>query len=119
MRKSLVGFLTFAILGISCTAWAATVTMNLAWSVTNTPTVPATQYRIDELVSGAWVARATVPASQLTYSIPGRVVGQSYSFSIVPLNGTVEGTRSNVSVCGTMAAPDATLTFSCTPEVVQ
>lgn len=117
MKRILVSLCMVGLVGVS-QAWGATVTLNLTWSVTNTPTVSATHYRVDELVSEAWVARATVPASQLTYSIPGRAVDQTYSFSIVPLNGTVEGVRSKVSVCGTMAAPDATLTFSCTPTVV-
>jgi type II secretory pathway component PulC len=101
-------------------AWAATVTLNLVWQVTNTPSIVATHYRIDESVAGVWVSVATVPATQLAYSITGRAVGQSYTFSIMPLNGGVPGIRSNVSVCGTVVTspPTTTLTFSCTPIVV-
>jgi hypothetical protein len=115
-------FVSLLIIGVMWSAaLAATVQLNLAWSVVGTPTVPATHYRIDESVAGVWVPVATVPAIQLTYSITGRAVGQSYTFSVVPLNNGVEGTRSNSSICGTVVTgpPTTTLTFSCTPRVTQ
>lgn len=119
MRKTFVTVCVLMLLAVS-PAGAATITLNFTWSVTNTPTVPATHYRVDELVSGAWVARTTVPASQLTYAIPGRAVGTTYTFSVMPLNNGTEGIRSESSVCGTVvsAPPTTTLTFSCTPDVV-
>lgn len=112
--------LVLGVLLVSLPAWAASVRLDLKWSVVGTPATPAAQYRIEESVTGAWVVVAKVPASQLTYSIPGRAVGQSYTFSIVPENSVGDGPRSNSSVCGSVVTgpPTTTLTFSCTPTVV-
>lgn len=98
-------------------AWAATVTLDLAWSVTNTPTVAASHYRIEENVAGVWGGVATVPATQLTYQITGRAVGGLYSFRVMPVKDGADGTVSNISVCGALA-PDSTLSLTCTASVV-
>jgi hypothetical protein len=102
---------------MSTTVWAATVRLDLSWTVTNVPTIPPTDYRVEELVSGVWTAVTTVPASQLTFSIPGRAVGPMYSFRIVPVKSGVDGTASNVSVCG-IQPPDTVTSLTCTPVLV-
>jgi len=95
---------------------AATVTLNLSWSVTNTPTIPATTYRIEEKVSGTWGTVTTVPSTQLTHSIPGRALGM-YIFRIVPVANTLDGTPSNETICGSVA-PNTTVSITCTSIVV-
>ena len=105
------------VLLLSTSSWATTVTLDLAWSVTNTPTVPASYYRVEENVAGVWGAVVTVPATQLTYQITGRAVGGLYSFRVMPVKDGVDGTVSNISVCGALA-PDSTLSLTCTASVV-
>ena len=97
-------------------ALAATVTNHLSWSVTNTPTVPADQYRVEKDNAGTWETVATVPGTQLTYDDAG-LSPALYTYRIVPMANGLDGTPSNSHTCGAVG-PDTTLTFTCSPEVV-
>ena len=107
-----IGLALAFVLLASTGCFAATVTLDLSWSVTNTPTIPATHYRVDEQVSGVWGPVVTVPAKQLTHQITGRAVGNLYSFRVMPLKNGVEGVVSNTTICGA-TAPDTTLSLTC------
>jgi hypothetical protein len=115
--KRLILALSFVLL--ASTSYAVpTVTLNLTWAVTNSPTIIADKYKIEEQVSGTWTTVATVPATQLTYSIPGRPTGSMASFRVTPLKAGIAGIVSNTSSCGGGFPPDATLGFSCSATVV-
>ena len=113
MKKFLL-VLTLSLL--SNPVWAATVTLNLTWTVTNTPTVPATSYRIEENISGTWGTIMTVHASQLIHTIPGRALGM-YTFRVVPMANGLDGTPSNTCITGAVA-PDTTVSMTCSATVV-
>ena len=108
--------LILSLLLLASPAWAATVTLNLSWSVTNTPTVPATTYRVEENVSGTWGTVTTVPATQLTHSIPGRALGM-YSFRVIPVANGLDAAPSNTTICGAVP-PDTTVSMTCSATVV-
>ena len=115
MKKFLLVSL-FVFLASPTLAHAATVTLNLSWAVTNTPTVPATSYRVEENVSGTWTTVGTVAAPTLTYQIAGRALGM-YTFRVVPIANTIDGTPSNTTICGAVG-PDTNVSVTCAATVV-
>lgn len=108
--------LALSFLLLASPVWAATVTLNLTWTVQNSPTVPATSYRVEELVASTWTTVGTVAAPTLTYQITGRPLGM-FTFRVVPVASGLDGTPSNVAICGALQ-PDSILSISCTPQVV-
>lgn len=111
--KKLVIVVCFLLIGT--VAQAATVSLQLAWTVTNTPTIPATSYRVEENVAGTWGAVTTVAAPTLNYNVTGRAPG-TYTFRVIPVANGLDGSPSNTSICGA-AAPDTTLSLTCLPLV--
>lgn len=114
--KKLFYLVIAGLLLIAHPVWAATVTLNLSWSVTNTPTVPASTYRVEENIAGTWGTVIVVPSTQLTHSIPGRALGM-YTFRVTPVASGLDGTPSNTAICGAVA-PDTTVSMTCSATVV-
>ena len=74
------------VLGAWAPSVAQTVTLHLSWSVTNVPTVPTEEYRLEENVAGVWSEIATLPVTQTSFSVTGRAPG-TYTFRVFPVAG--------------------------------
>jgi hypothetical protein len=92
-------------------AGSATITI----AKTNTATVPATGYRVEERINGTWgflqgkSTATTIPATQLTYAITN--LSGTHEYSVVPFNDFGDGPRSN-SALAAFLATDQTISIS-------
>lgn len=111
--------LTLAGVLIATQVQAASIILN--WSVTGTPTNPATHWRVEEQVSGVWGNITGLPnplvvsAATLTHTVTNRAAGSIYTFRVVPVRNGIDGTPSNQCSTGVLP-PDSVVELKCSAQ---
>lgn len=117
MKRYVTFSLVLALTLAPLVARAGTATITV--TKTNTPTVPATSYRLEEQTGSTWgnlqgaTGPTTIPAAQNKFTVSNLAAGSSHRYSVVVVGDNGDGMRSN-AVTASFVLPDEQISISVT-----